>query len=165
MGFNLKDRKRRLSSFGRTLEIDDIDELPMSLASSSRRNSRRMSVLSGMSRRLTDDSARLSSNSARSQFHRLGSGSSQYHRSGARRLEHVDLDNSDDELVAGTPFDVPLQFQENEIESLKEAFNILSDDEGTISFFEIFSKIEKNHKKDEEESLVVNILKRIENLP
>ena len=75
------------------------------------------------------------------------------------------MDDRDDELVSGTPFDLPLQFQDKEIESLKEAFNILSNEDGTISFFEIFSKIEKNHQKDEEESLVVNILKRIENLP
>jgi len=75
------------------------------------------------------------------------------------------LDDSDDELVVGTPLDLPIQFQDNEIASLKEAFNLLSDEDGTISFFEIFDKIEKNHQKDEEESLLINILKRIENLP
>ena len=43
------------------------------------------------------------------------------------------------------------------------AFNLLSDEEGTISYFEVFNKIENYHKRDEEETLVVSILKRIGN--
>ena len=43
------------------------------------------------------------------------------------------------------------------------AFNLLSDEDGTISYFEVFNKIEKIHEKDEEETLVISILKRIGN--
>ena len=62
-----------------------------------------------------------------------------------------------------TPFKLEFNFTQDEIDSLREAFNLLSDDDGTISYFEVFNKIEKYHKNDAEETLVVGILKRIGN--
>ena len=46
---------------------------------------------------------------------------------------------------------------------MRDAFNILADEDGTIEMFNIISQIETNHIKDKETPLIVHILKRLYN--
>ena len=82
-----------------------------------------------------------------------------------KKLNDVDFDleYEDDEKLHVTPFDLEFKFTQDEIDNLRVAFDLLSDDDGTISYFEVFNKIENYHKNDAEEPLVVSILKRIGN--
>jgi len=84
-------------------------------------------------------------------------------RQNVKKLDDIDFDleYEDDEKLDVTPFNMEFSFEQDEIDNLRVAFNLLSDEDGTISYFEVFKKIETHHKKDEEETLVVSILKRI----
>ena len=60
------------------------------------------------------------------------------------------------------PFEIQFEFSEEEEAGLREAFERLADEEGKISFFETFRKMEDDTLGDKER-LVYGILKRIIN--